>query len=57
MQVLATITDPAVVATILTHLGAPTEAPVVAAARALPQVPLWPGGCDPPADLHAYDPA
>ena len=57
MQVLATITDPAVVVAILTHLGAPTAPPAVAAARAPPQVPFWPGGCDPPADLDAYEPA
>ena len=57
MQVLATITDPAVVVAILTHLGAPAEVPAVAAARAPPQVSLWPGDCDPPADLDACDPA
>ena len=57
MTVLATITDPAVVVAILAHVGAPTEAPAVAAARAPPQVHFWPGGCDPPADLDAYDPA
>jgi hypothetical protein len=55
VQVLATLTDPAVVRAILTHVGAPTEVPAVAAARA-PQVPGEPGGCDPPADLDAYDP-
>ncbi len=57
MQVLATITDPAVVVAILTHVGAPAEVPSVATARAPPQVPLWPGDCDPPADLDAYDSA
>jgi len=57
MQVLATITDPAVVVAILTHLGAPTELPAVARARAPPQVALWPGRFDPPAGPDAYDPA
>ena len=42
---------------ILTHVRAPAEDPAVAAARAPPQVPLWSGGGDPPADLDAYDPA
>lgn len=52
MQVLATITDPAVVLAILAHLGVPTQAPAVAAARPPPQ-------CDfaPPVHLDAYDPA
>ena len=57
MRVLAAITDPAVVDAILTHLDLPTEPPTVAAARAPPQVPLWPGALDRPADLDAYDPA
>ena len=56
MQVLATITDPDVVVAILTHLGAPTEPPAIAAARAPPQIPVWPGAFDAPADLDAYDP-
>ena len=57
MRVLAAITDPAVVDAILTHLGLPTEPPAVAAARAPPQVPFWPGRFDPPAGPDAYDPA
>ena len=57
VRVLAAITDPAVVAAILTHLGLPTEPPAVAPARAPPQVPFWPGGCDPHPHLDAYDPA
>ena len=44
-------------AALLTHLGAPTERPAVAAARAPPQVALWPGRFDPPAGPDAYDPA
>lgn len=49
---------PAVVRAILTHVGAPAEVPAVAAARAPPQVPLWPRGCDigvvtrPPVNAH-----
>ena len=57
VRVLAAITDPAVVAAILTHLDLPTEPPQVAAARAPPQVPFWPAGSDPLPDLDAYDPA
>ena len=57
MRVLAAITDHAVVGAILTHLGLPTEPPAVAAARAPPQVPFWPGGSDPHADLDAYESA
>jgi hypothetical protein len=57
MRVLAAITDPAVVAAILTHLGLPTEPPPIAAARAPPQVPIWSGALDPRPDLDAYDPA
>jgi hypothetical protein len=57
VRVLAAITDPAVVAAILTHRDLPTEPPAIAAARAPPQVPFWPGGCDPHPDLDAYEPA
>ena len=57
VTVLATITDPAVVVAILTHLDLPTAPPTVAPARAPPQVPLWPAGCDRVPDLDAYDPA
>ena len=57
VRVLAAITDPAVVDAILTHLGLPTEPPAIAAARAPPQVPFWPGGSDPQPDLDAYEPA
>ena len=57
VQVLAAITDPDVVTAILTHLGLPTEPAPLAAARAPPQAPLWPGALDPRPDLDAYDPA
>jgi len=56
MRVLAAITEPAVIDAILTHLGLPTAPPAVAAARAPPQVAIWPGALDPPPDLAAFDP-
>lgn len=55
-ELVVSLRDFAAPTVVATHLGAPTDGPVVAATRALPQVPLWPGGCDPPADLHAYAP-
>jgi hypothetical protein len=57
VRVLAAITDPAVVAAILTHLDLPTEPPPVAPARAPPQALFWPDGSDPLPDLDAYEPA
>ena len=56
MHVLATITDPAVVVAILAHLGAPTQAPAIAAARAPPPIHPGPGDLATHAHLDAYDP-
>ena len=55
MRVLAAITDPAVITTVLAHLDLPTDPPALAPARAPPLHEAWPGAFDPVPGDHAVD--